>query len=594
MQPRNMTNSHKTPTNPIWAIVLGSFIFIIGLWVSNGHFQSVDESAMYVAASNLIKEGVPHTNQMGYSLWAIRAGEAVNSLAPDGNLYTKKSPLMILLLTPLIMIANTFSFDPIRTVLWIGPLLTAATAVLLIILAQKLGYTRTTATILTLIYAFATMALPYSQTIFGEVTATFGLTLTLFALIHQLGAQEAKARYAFLCGVGVTLAIGANAVYIVVAIICGIALLILGLRHANYKQVLQNLILFAIPIGLLILGILGYNHIRFGDWLNTGYNFAPQQEGFTTPLWWGMFGLLFSPARGLFWYSIPVLLGFFGLQKFYRAQRPLTWLMLVTILVQIIIFSLWWEWWGGYGWGPRFLLPTVPYFLILALPFIATAVHGNRTAQIIIGLSVLGGLLVQIAGTAVDVNTYEQYLDANFPAPQDQPLRYHHNPQLVTNVAQSPIFEHWRQILAGNMVNTATTTDISQLTAVIQQQQKAEDTILFVEPNLLYEMVEANNLPPSYGLPYNITDQDERAQTLFKTSIKNAERIWLISWYPPGDPGNWYESQLRETWAVISDQWLGEYRLLLFASLPETAVFPANRYPIRQHHPNRIQHRSSR
>jgi hypothetical protein len=32
-------------------------------------------------------------------------------------------------------------------------------------------------------------------------------------------------------------------------------------------------------------GLLGYNWLRFGNWLETGYHFAAGQEGFTTPLW---------------------------------------------------------------------------------------------------------------------------------------------------------------------------------------------------------------------------------------------------------------------------------------------------------------------
>ncbi len=585
-------------------LLLGLLVLAGGLFVSSGRFHSVDESAMFVAAHNLVTEGVPHTNQMGYSLWALRPGEAVNSLSPDGNLYTKKSPVMIGLLVPLIALARLVGLETVRVALWMGPVLLAGTAVLLYSLSRKLNYQRGTATITTLLFAFATMALPYSQTIFGEMMAMFGLMLSLWSLI-QLRITLHVARYAFLCGLGLALAMGVNMVYAFVALLFGsflaVGFLVVNAlpppvgdthqrpltaseqrqnRREGNLHIIKVFSWFALPIILLGFGLLAYNQIRFGDWLTTGYNFAPGQEGFTTPLWWGMAGLLFSPARGLLWYSFPVILGVVGFPQFFKREKVLSWLMVTVIAMQVFAFSLWWEWWGGYGWGPRFLLPIVPYLMIFALPFVeratstssVTNAHGNRLAQTVIGIVALVGILVQVAGVDVDANRYEQWLDANFPAPVDASLRYHHDPALVYDVAASPIFNHWQQLLAGEADNLAwllpdAAPQLPEIATAIQSQQQPGDALIFVEPDLLYEVLDAD-LPPAYGLPYNVDPADELAHTLFEAAIDEAQRLWLVTWYAPGDPANWYEANLRQDWSSISDEWLGDYRLILLARTP--------------------------
>jgi hypothetical protein len=586
-------------------MLLGLLVLAGGLFVSSGRFHSVDESAMFVAAHNLVTAGLPHTNQMGYSLWALRPGEAVNSLSPDGNLYTKKSPVMIVLLTPFIALARLGGLETGWVALWLGPLLLAGTAVLLYSLSRKLNYQRGTATIITLIFAFTTMALPYSQTIFGEMVAMFGLLLSLWSFTHiyplpnppptrerELASSPLKGKgaFAFICGLGIALAIGINAVYAVVALLFGLFMLLQdwsNLRHLRNLRLIKILLWFAFPIILLGFGLLAYNQVRFGDWLTTGYNFAPGQEGFTTPLWWGMAGLLLSPARGLLWYSFPVILGLIGFPQFFKREKVLAWLMVAVIAMQVIVFSLWWEWWGGYGWGPRFLLPIVPYLMLFALPYVdtstslVTAVRGNRLAQAVIVIVALVGVLVQVAGVDVDANRYEQWLDANFPAPADAPLRYHHDPALVYDVGASPIVNHWQQLLAGEADNLAwllpdAAPQLPEIATAIQSQQRPGDALIFVEPDLLYEVLAAD-LPPAYGLPYNVDPADELAHIVFEAAIDGVQRLWLVTWYAPGDPANWYEANLRQDWASVSDEWLGDYRLILLARTPVAEkVMPAD------------------
>ena len=573
-------NSRFHISELVWRIGLGVFVFLAAWLASDGRFQSIDESAMYVAASNLVRQGNPHTNQMGYSLWSIRPGEAVNMLSPDGDLYTKKSPLLIALMTPFISLSDLIpAIEPVAAVLWLGPLLTAITAVLLYIFAFQLDYQRVTATIMTLLFAFGTMALPYAGTVFGELGVSFGLLLALWAAWRAGKSTRLhnSLTFSLWCGTGVALAISANIVYILMAPIF-IAVLYFGGRDTRSStQRVGEIAGFVFPLCVVGISLLLYNYARFGDMLETGYRFAVGQEGFTTPLWWGVLGLTISPARGLLWYSPPILLGIFGWPRLLRRERPLSWLILLVIIAQILLFGLWWEWWGGYSWGPRFLLPIIPYLMIASLPLVQTAVDGNRPARIGLILVTFWGVLVQVLGTAVEINAYEQLLDALYPAPTAEPLRYHHDPALVYDICHSPIIAHGQQLLKGEMQTPWWLTDGDESRQVefapITEQQTAGDVIVFTEPELLYEILTMSDSPPAYGLPYNVSPDDPRAQDLFTRAINNADRVWFITQYPPANPDNWYEAALRQEWASLSETWIDDLRLVLFARPPKLGAW---------------------
>ena len=92
-----------------------------------------------------------------------------------------------------------------------------------------------------------------------------------------------------------------------------------------------------------------------------------QPTGFDAPLFKGLAGLLFSPARGLFVYSPVFLVSFPLLLTRLRpsAERPwLRWLCLGALL-DLLLFAKWSVWWGGYCFGYRMLTELVPVLLLL-------------------------------------------------------------------------------------------------------------------------------------------------------------------------------------------------------------------------------------
>ena len=120
------------------------------------------------------------------------------------------------------------------------------------------------------------------------------------------------------------------------------------------------------------LGLLGwYNYLRFGRIFVSSYN----RGGFSTPLWHGLDGLLFSAGRSIFVFDPLTIAGVFGLllilfgPKNVR-DRPLGVLCFLLVVPRIIFFAKWNTWDGAAVWGPRFLLPAVAILSLTIVPLL--------------------------------------------------------------------------------------------------------------------------------------------------------------------------------------------------------------------------------
>jgi hypothetical protein len=149
--------------------------------------------------------------------------------------------------------------------------------------------------------------------------------------------------------------------------------------------------------GLLPLPL--YDLVAFGNPLEQGYGVKP----FATPLEVGLYGLLFSPSRGLFVYS-PFLL--FAIPPLLRAWRspqalaPLVRWLGVASLGLVLVYATYAEWWGGRVFGARFLTDVLPA-LFLALALAPPAARWSRFA---FGAAAAWALLLHTAGALA----YEQ------------------------------------------------------------------------------------------------------------------------------------------------------------------------------------------
>lgn len=81
-----------------------------------------------------------------------------------------------------------------------------------------------------------------------------------------------------------------------------------------------------------------------------------------------MLRLLFYPYRGLFFYSPLLFLSLIGFYFMWKKNREEVLLIVLMLLLLTAAISTRAIWWGGLTFGPRYLLPLIP-FLILPLGF---------------------------------------------------------------------------------------------------------------------------------------------------------------------------------------------------------------------------------
>ncbi len=174
----------------------------------------------------------------------------------------------------------------------------------------------------------------------------------------------------------------------------------LYLLFKNWRQMMQTAVSAAIPLALFLL----YSQYEFGSWLPIYYSVARFQVQ-RTPLWLALAGHLVSPSRGIFVFvpTLILLIPALFWQRRHLRKRPLIWLCLSWIGLQLFIASRAAIWWGGHSFGPRILTELMLAFTLLtALVWqqgrAHLAVHSQKLWQ-------MGYLLLGI--TAVYIHSYQ-------------------------------------------------------------------------------------------------------------------------------------------------------------------------------------------
>jgi hypothetical protein len=195
---------------------------------------------------------------------------------------------------------------------------------------------------------------------------------------------------------------------------------------------------FAAPLALCAALLLWHNAVRFGSPFDNGYT----DEGFTTPFYVGLYGLLFSSGKSIFLFSPVVLLSAPALLAFWRLRPAEALLSGGVALTTLLYYAAWWAWYGGWSWGPRFLTPALP-FLVLPIGALLLARGWARWALLLL---VIAGVAVQLLGALIDFNAYIDEITGGDPA--NEP-RYLFLPWL------SPLIGHLRYLYKGQHIAVA-------------------------------------------------------------------------------------------------------------------------------------------
>lgn len=293
---------------------------------------------------------------------------------------------------------------------WRNPVLGALTALLVVLSARRLGAGRSAAWVAGLGYGLCSFAWPQARSGLSDVQATF---LLFLAFSEILRLRESFRRYrelrrfdglllgAALGGAVLTRVLSAPAVLV----LCGMGLVVLlaARRRQIPPRLLRRAAAWTALAAATAAGFFLYmNAVRFDSPFDAGYgdDVGPSLFGYSIPL--GLVSLLVSPGRGLFWLAPASLLGFLWAGSLPR-RDPLLFFTLLGLFAAIalpVAATLGWH--GGWTYGPRYLLPLLPFLWLGVAAFLNAPGPRRVLAWCLLAL----GSITNLGAVFVDYSTH--------------------------------------------------------------------------------------------------------------------------------------------------------------------------------------------
>ena len=374
------------------------------LLLAPGHLYTVDSVEVYRTAESLVRDHDLEIERP-YPLPGV----------DTKHFHSKYGPLQALLATPLYLVGETasriglgnfFSRDypqgfggdvHIYFVSLFNVAVTALTALVLARILARLGYAPAVQVQVALIYGLATMALNQARDFFQHPLETLLLLLAFAAVLAF--RQEGRPLWALATGAALGAALLTRLTSALVWPAYAMALA-WALPAARSKA--RAIVGFVVPLLVAASLQLAYNQIRYASPWRFGYLSMDDAQGFSTPLGHGLAGNLLSAGRGLFLYAPPLVVALAMGPRFLARHRAPALLALAQAAAFLVVSSTWWDWAGGWCWGPRLILAALP---ALFLPLALVLSEGTRSERGLLAATVAAGVLVALLGALVDYNS---------------------------------------------------------------------------------------------------------------------------------------------------------------------------------------------
>ncbi len=107
----------------------------------------------------------------------------------------------------------------------------------------------------------------------------------------------------------------------------------------------------------------------------------------------GLYTFSVSPDRGVLIFTPVIILGFLGLITLYRKNPGLTQTLLAIICLNLLLYGMRSDPWGGWAFGPRYLIPS---FGVLAVTLAVAISRFRRNILFLLLLLLLGGYSIYV------------------------------------------------------------------------------------------------------------------------------------------------------------------------------------------------------
>lgn len=340
--------------------------------------------------------------KQGYTVDATPAFQLTQTIVETGDLFpevaVKQGYLYSVVYIPFYLggslLAPLFPDVPTdwvqrKMLCWMNVCITAATIMLVVQMLVRLGYRAPIALGVGWLYGFTTMAFVYARTDYNKALAALLVMATLYGWMRWW--QTGRISHAVLSGIAGGLMLMVRAELGIMLVILGLGTVLSG-QKTRWKALAVLVLLPAAGASFVLL----YNRLYWEGAAAGGY-----EGGFVLNPVPGMLGFLVSPGKSLLVFCPVLLFVPLGVRLFVQQNARFGWVWAGCTLAIFLLYSFWGNWWGGWGYGPRHLVPLVP---LMMLPLAEVMARAKRSHWWSLAILAVVGALVQWGGTIIDFN----------------------------------------------------------------------------------------------------------------------------------------------------------------------------------------------
>jgi len=359
--------------------------------------------------------------QLDWSIWANHSFSVNDSQSVtnpvysmddfllNGNWYIASPPGLSFFSLPFVIIGFLMDgYSPFGQVLLFSEAFVAlagAITAYLMYKTSRMFFQEKTSIFLALATGFSTLLWPFATYYFQhDVSSMFVLLAAYLALkITRNHGSDFRTPLFLACGLAAGCAL---LVDYVAALLIPVVAIFLLLKTKKFSKVI-----YFLAGGLAgALTVLAYNLSAFGKIFTTSQNLydgKPFLSDFSMPILQGLFTNFLSPYRGLFLYCPLTILAPIGFYLMFKksAQRSQVVLILAVMLSIVIPYSMWQDVTAGVSFGPRFLIPAIPFLILPIGSVIERSLVAKRFAYVLYSI----GAVVNGSAALVSV------IHPNFP-----------------------------------------------------------------------------------------------------------------------------------------------------------------------------------
>lgn len=418
-----MKSMHPSRSNISIAVSLLALLVVVYILVYSGRFIIDDE---HILASRTIS--LAFDQQINNE--RVIGNSRVFALSQLPIAAMNIEPAQAVLGVPLVKIASLLKVGQVQALFLMNIWITAFTALILFWTVILKGYSKVTASIVSLLFGLCTIVFPYSRTYFRDPLAMFFLScawMLASAISVQPGGNGNRLKKSFLW-VGLFLSLVAG-VLTKNTILIAFPVILLELSISIFREGFGTgikihfkrswrtwvLIVAAISACGLIWFLVTPSIASLARFTPAYYRYLAQFF-FTTPhphLLQALSGPFVSPGKSIFAFSPILILSIWSLIYRFRSSWSAWLYLLLLVVFQALFYDM--DWSGHINWGLRYVLPAVPLLMVITAPIIQrmiTTVKGRVAIVILATIS----FIVQLLGSLPPISKYfEEMLTATPP-----------------------------------------------------------------------------------------------------------------------------------------------------------------------------------